>query len=100
MKKTSVVMMALCGAILFTAPAYASEMSDTVHRKTMGGLHHQEQMNEDKGEASSMSDGVHRKTMGGLHHQKQEENSDGTETPAVMSDGVHRKTMGGLKHEQ
>ena len=100
MKKISVVMMALCGAILFTAPAYASEMSDAVHRKTMGGLHHQEQMSEGNGEASSMSDGVHRKTMGGLHHEKNEESSDENKTPAVMSDGVHRKTMGGLKHEQ
>jgi len=41
-EKISVAMMALGGAIFFTAPAYVSEMWDAVHRKTIGGLKYEQ----------------------------------------------------------
>ncbi len=100
MKKTSITIMSLCGVALFATSAYANEMSDTVHRKTMGGPHHSEQANDVEKGASSMSDAVHRKTMGGLKHKKQTDVMDEDGEAAVMSDGTHRKTMGGLSHPQ
>ena len=100
MKKSRITMISLCGAALFATSVYASEMSDTVHRKTMGGLHHSEQINDAEKSESSMSDAVHRKTMGGLKHKKQKGVMDEDEEAAVMSDGTHRKTMGGLSHPQ
>jgi len=108
LKRSAVALMV--GGMLAAAPTvYSGEsdsMSDAQHRKTMGGMHHPEHVedaNKQDGDKKSptMSDAQHRKTMSGLHHTEHVEDAskqDGDKKSPTMSDAQHRKTMGGSHH--
>lgn len=77
MKKPLAIMTAavLTAGLTAAATAFASDdgarMSDVQHRKTMGGMHHPQdvQQDDESKKAGSMSDVQHRKHMGGLKHE-------------------------------